>query len=86
MSYAFYCSKCKFDHAGECALKPICETCPAGFCHGKLHHDWRKQDHPMIDLWNTFVCSQCKRTIKRSAMEIAVNTPTERWAGPCKIP
>lgn len=38
----------------------------------------------MVDLWNTFQCSQCKRTIKRSAMEMAINTPTERWAGPCR--
>jgi hypothetical protein len=40
----------------------------------------------MIDLWNTFVCVQCKRTIKRSAMQMAVNLANEAWAGPCKIP
>lgn len=31
--YAFWCSRCKRDHAGECSdRKPTCMTCVAGFC------------------------------------------------------
>lgn len=64
--------------------RPMCQSCPAGFCHGKRHHAWVKEGKAvLIDLWNTYHCSGCKRTIKRSAVEVCANVPTERWAGPC---
>ena len=82
VGYVFHCTPCGFAHAGECE-KEVCPTCPAGFCHGKLHHNWEKQGHPLIDLWNTYWCSQCKTTIKRSAVDVIANVPTQAWAGPC---
>ena len=84
VGYVFHCTPCGFAHAGECE-KEVCPTCPAGFCHGKRHHDWKKQGDPvMIDLWNTYSCSGCKTTIQRSAIDVIANVPTERWAGECR--
>jgi hypothetical protein len=82
--YVFHCTPCGFAHAGECdTRKPMCETCPAGFCHGKLHHVWVKRSGPQLDLVNDYQCSGCKRTLRRTMVEVIIGTPTEKWAGPC---
>jgi hypothetical protein len=83
--YVFWCSKCKDRHAGEC-LRPICLTCPAGFCHQKRHHNWKIVSGPVQDLMSTYHCDGCKRDVRRSLLQTVLNTPTVAWAGPCEIP
>jgi len=55
--YAFWCSKCKVRHAGECPTA-IATTLGGG---GLITaHDWERL--PVIDLYIPYRCLKCKAT------------------------
>ena len=70
MSYSFWCSKCKIDHAGECAIE--------------YKHEWEPQ--PMTQLCHTYFCWTCSQLYVKSYEDLINGTAKDPPVTGCVKP
>ena len=77
--FAFYCSKCKVDHAGECPTTAV----PVKVRRVYTNHDWVAQT--VYDLSLPYQCSQCGLTHKVTLIGVMAGKKPEDLLplGPC---